>query len=116
MDGMRLCHLSELPEGGCRGFDPRGEGRDTMFVVRRGDALHAWRDACPHWEGAPMAWRKDAYLSGDRQHIVCHAHGARFDIASGLCLQGPCVGQSLTPVPLLVAEDGEIRLAASQDL
>jgi nitrite reductase/ring-hydroxylating ferredoxin subunit len=45
--------------------------------VRRGEQLHAWRDACPHFGDTPMAWRKDAYLNGDATRIVCHAHGAR---------------------------------------
>lgn len=85
-----------------------GEGRDTIFAVRRG-GLHAWRDACPHWPGTPMAWRKDAYLNGDGSRIVCHAHGAQFDIETGLCSLGPCVGESLEPVRV-EAVDGELFL------
>ena len=95
---LRLCRADEIADGHARGFDPLGRGRDLLFAVRRGDELHLWRDDCPHAPGAPMAWRKDAYLSGDGRHIVCYGHGARFDIASGLCLSGPCAGQSLTPV------------------
>lgn len=106
----RLCHIDELPEGEARGFDPLGQGRDTVFVVRR-QGLHAYRNACPHWQGAPMAWRKDAYLSGDGRYIVCHAHGARFEIATGLCVLGPCVGESLVPVALVQTTTGEIHLA-----
>ncbi len=107
---MRLCHLDELPDGGSRGFDPRGTGRDTLFVVRRGPALHAYVNACPH-HGSPMAWRKDAYLDGAGQRIVCFAHGAQFDIETGACTLGPCLGQSLTPVPLTLHDDGEVHLA-----
>ena len=57
-----------------------------------------------------MAWRKDAYLNGDCSRIVCSAHGAQFDIATGLCLLGPCLGQSLTRVPLAVDTDGNVFL------
>ena len=80
---VRLCRLEELPEGESRGFDPLGDGHDTMLVVRRGNRLHAWRDACPHINGAPMAWRKDAYLNAGRDRIMCSAHGALFDIVTG---------------------------------
>lgn len=59
-----------------------------------------------------MAWRKDAYLSGDGQHIVCHAHGARFDIATGVCNLGPCLGHALTPVRLAEIH-GETHLATN---
>lgn len=109
---MRLCHLDDLPDGGSRGFDPRASGRDTLFVVRRGRALHGWVNACPH-HGTPMAWRKDEYLDAAREHIVCAAHGAQFEIASGLCTLGPCLGERLTPVTLTIDDDGAVRLAAN---
>lgn len=111
---MHLCHLDDLPDGGSRGFDPQATGRDTLFVVRRGPQLHAYVNACPH-HGTPMAWRKDAYLDGTGEHIVCAAHGAQFDIATGLCTLGPCLGQSLTPVPLAVSGEGEVLLAQRGD-
>jgi len=109
--GTWLCQLAALPDGAARGFDPAGTGSDSLFLVRRGDEVHAWLDACPHMQGAAMAWRKDAYLSGDGRYIVCHAHGARFDIRSGLCLLGPCEGDSLTPVPIHIDATGAIHLA-----
>jgi nitrite reductase/ring-hydroxylating ferredoxin subunit len=107
---MRLCHLDDLPDGGSRGFDPRATGRDTLLVVRRGRTLHAYADTCPH-HGTPMAWRKDAYLNAARDRIVCAAHGAQFEIDTGLCTLGPCPGQSLTAVPLSLHDNGEVYLA-----
>ena len=106
---MHLCHLDDLPDGGVRGFDPARRGQDTLLVVRRGERVFGWRDACPH-HGTPMAWRKDAYLNAARDRIVCHAHGAQFDIESGLCLLGPCLGDRLTPVELRVDERGGLYL------
>jgi nitrite reductase/ring-hydroxylating ferredoxin subunit len=102
---IRLCHSSELAEGSARGFQPDSCGHDGMFVVRR-NGFHAYRNACPHWGGTSMPWRKDAYLNADATRIVCSAHGAQFDIASGECLLGPCIGQSLTRVALIETEDG----------
>ena len=43
---------------------------------------------------------KDAYLNAARDRIVCAAHGAQFDIATGICTLGPCLGQRLQPVAL----------------
>lgn len=106
---VRLCHSSDLAEGSARGFDLHSHGRDTMFVVRR-NGLHAYRNACPHWEGASMPWRKDAYLNVDATRIVCSAHGAQFDIETGVCLTGPCPGQTLTHVPLIETEDGSLHV------
>ncbi len=58
-----------------------------------------------------MAWRKDAYLDAAGQHIVCAAHGALFDIASGLCVLGPCLGDQLDTIALKVHDNGEVHLA-----
>jgi nitrite reductase/ring-hydroxylating ferredoxin subunit len=112
---VRLVSVAELPDPGTRGFDPDGAGHDALFVVRRGREIHAYRDACPHFGDTPMAWRKDAYLSGDGTRIVCHAHGAQFDIASGECLIGPCVGKRLTRVAIDVTDDGDVVLVPHRE-
>jgi nitrite reductase/ring-hydroxylating ferredoxin subunit len=106
-----LCHLSDLPDGSARGFDPFARGRDTVFAVRRGASVRVWADRCPH-HGTPMPWRKDAYLNAAGDRIVCAAHGALFDIDSGLCVQGPCLGERLRPVPFTLTEAGELLLTA----
>jgi nitrite reductase/ring-hydroxylating ferredoxin subunit len=108
--GIRLCRLDEIPDGDSRGFDPLGQGQDTLLVVRRGDSLYAWRDACPHLNGVPMAWRKDAYLNSVRDKIVCSGHGALFDITTGRCTLGPCLGESLEPMTVMVDCEGFVCL------
>jgi nitrite reductase/ring-hydroxylating ferredoxin subunit len=109
---MRLCHLDDLPDGDSRGFDPGVSGLDTIIVVRQGRRVYAWLDVCPH-QGTPMAWRRHAYLNAARDRIVCNAHGALFDIQTGVCTLGPCLGQSLTPVALNLRHDGEVHLTTT---
>ena len=103
-----LCRVDEIVDGTARGFAFAGAPRDTMFVVRSGDTVRAWLNACPHVDGAPLAWRKNAYLSADGQAIVCYGHGALFDLETGVCTQGACLGQRLTPVS--IARDAQDRL------
>jgi nitrite reductase/ring-hydroxylating ferredoxin subunit len=105
-----LCQGAALAEGQSRGFDPWREGRDTVFLVRYKGVVAGWRDACPHYGDTPMAWRKDAYLNGDATRIVCAAHGAQFDIASGACTLGPCLGQSLTRIDLVITTEQDIYI------
>jgi nitrite reductase/ring-hydroxylating ferredoxin subunit len=107
---MRLCHLSDLPESGSRGFDPEGSGQSTLFIVRQGERLFAYADACPHLD-TPLAWRRHAYLNAAGDHIVCAAHGALFEISTGLCTLGPCLGESLRPLPVTTHANGEVHLA-----
>jgi nitrite reductase/ring-hydroxylating ferredoxin subunit len=111
---MRLCHLQDLPDGSSRGFDPTGSGRDTVLLVRQGAQVFAYRDACPHVQAAAMAWRKDRYLNAAGTRIVCHAHGAEFDIATGVCTLGPALGLALTPVAVATQPDGTVCLMPHQ--
>jgi nitrite reductase/ring-hydroxylating ferredoxin subunit len=101
---VRLCRLVELPLGGARGFDPNGCGEDTVLLLRRDAAVLAFINSCPH-QGARLEYRKDAFMSSDGKYIICHAHGARFDPETGLCVLGPCRGASLQSVPCWVEED-----------
>jgi nitrite reductase/ring-hydroxylating ferredoxin subunit len=101
-----LCHADDLPDRSARGFDPGMTGRDTLFVVRLGDTLHGWHDRCPHEGATPLPYRRHAYLNKAATRIVCFAHGAQFDIGSGQCLVGPCIGQALAKVPLTISADG----------
>lgn len=103
-----LATLDQLPEPSARGFDPYSTGQDTLMLVRYQGQVYAYRDACPHFGDTPMAWRKDAYLNGDGTRIVCHAHGAQFDIATGQCLQGPCLGQHLTRLETVIDAHGRV--------
>ena len=74
---MRLCHLNDLAEGAARGFDPQNTGQDTLLVVRQGERLFAYADACPH-HGTPMDWRQDACPNAAGQlQLSTHAVAAR---------------------------------------
>jgi nitrite reductase/ring-hydroxylating ferredoxin subunit len=100
---IRLCRLDELAAGIARGFDTEGAGEDTVFVLRHGDGVRAYRNRCPH-VGARLEYRKDRFLSPDGEHIICHAHGAQFDPESGVCTQGACLGQSLQAMSCGIAQ------------
>lgn len=112
---LRLCHADELREGSARGFARGRPGRDRLFVVRHAGQLHAYLDDCPHQPGSAMAWRRDAYLNPDATRIVCSGHGAEFEIASGRCTLGPCLGQSLARVQLDVDADGAVYALGVED-
>jgi nitrite reductase/ring-hydroxylating ferredoxin subunit len=106
-----LCRLEEVSEGTARGFHVEGM-RPKVIVLRKAGRLHGWLDACPHYEGGtPMAWKSDAYLNGDGTHLACHSHGALFELTTGTCVLGPCLGQGLTRVDLHITAGGEVFAA-----
>ena len=108
----RLCALDDVPEGGSRGVMPNTRGRDQVLLIRQGARVYAYVNNCPHYDRAPLGWKKDEFLTGDGQHVMCAAHGALFRIKDGVCEVGPCLGQSLTPVVLRI-ENGVIYLDQS---
>lgn len=101
-----LCRLEEIPDGGARGFLPGAQRDDRIFAVRRGAAVHVYLNSCPHnWR--PLEWAKDKFLACPGGEIVCFAHGAHFDVASGECVAGICEGDWLIRVPVRV-ENGDV--------
>jgi nitrite reductase/ring-hydroxylating ferredoxin subunit len=104
-----LCRALDIGEGEAKGFGPIDGARRKVILVRRGGVLRGWLDACPHYStGTPMAWKTDAYLNGERTHLTCHSHGALFEIETGECVLGPCLGQRLTAVAISVSEEGGV--------
>lgn len=104
----RLCSLDDIADGAARGFDPGQSGADTVLAVRRGGQMHVYLNRCPH-NNSPMEYMRHRFLSQDGSQIMCYAHGARFDIASGVCTDGPCKGESLTGIPARV-EQGAVLI------
>jgi len=115
-DDLVLCPLAAIPDPGSRGFRlPRREGlRDSfleIFVVRRGHGVHGYVNRCPH-NGTTLDWMPDRFLDRDGKVIVCGTHGAVFRIDDGECIDGPCAGARLHPVPVRVRR-GQVVVARS---
>lgn len=104
--GRVLGRLDEIEDGKGRRF---GDLQDGVIVIRRGDEVFAWQNACPH-AGLPLSLPDGRVLVHSGAHIVCPVHGASFDVETGDCNGGPAAGDSLTAVPVRII-DGEIRRA-----
>jgi naringenin degradation protein FdeD len=113
--GTVLCSLADIPDGDTKGFK-LGEGEWPLrgLLVRSGGTVEGFVNRCPH-AGHQLSFRPDRFLTPDGQLIVCQSHGALFDKLSGLCVAGPCVGESLTRVPVAVAGQA-VQLAADVDI
>lgn len=95
-----MLKLSDLPDpGSARVALAEDEFGHGACVVRKGDEVYAYMNRCPH-TGGPMDWVEGRFLTEDGGLIMCSLHGAQFQIEDGKCIAGPCVGQSLTKIPL----------------
>ena len=113
--GTLLCRIEDIEDGNTKGF-VLGEGDWPLrgLLVREGAAVHGFVNHCPH-AGHRLNFHPDRFLTPDGQLILCLSDGAVFDKRSGACVMGPCVGESLKKVPVLV-QDGEVRTAAPLDV
>ena len=107
--GLALCRLEEIPDRTGKGFTiQHGDKEIEMLVVRVGAAAYGYVNWCPHY-GITLEWMKDKFVDLDGAHIQCSTHGAAFRFEDGFCVWGPCVGEALEPMPVVVS-DGTVHL------
>lgn len=92
---IRVKGAAALKEGKTLKF-PVAEGRfrGEAFLLRAGGELRAYRNRCPH-AGMPLDFGDNEFYTDDGKLLVCRSHGALFDPKSGLCVDGPCAGETL---------------------
>ncbi len=102
-----LCQTDEISDPGARSFEIN-QGRRTvsLFVVHKDGDFNAYINSCPH-TGANLEWQENQFLDMDNSFIQCSTHDALFEIDTGMCIAGPCVGEGLQPVDLVI-ENGQI--------
>ena len=99
--------FDQLADPGSREFRiGAGDWPFKGLVVRQGDNVFAYHNHCRHL-GHPMNWKPDSFLTKDRANIICSSHGAIYEIPTGLCIGGPCLGKSLRALPVEI-RDGVI--------
>ena len=110
-----LCRLDELGATGCREFRlGGGEWPLKGFLVRVGSEVRAYVNRCAHL-AMPLNYLPDRFLTHDGSMILCTAHGAIYEKATGYCVAGPCAGRSLEGLQVRVV-DGYVLLEDSVDV
>jgi len=105
-----VCHVNDVIKRRAVGFvlaqlDDAGRTVPLPLVIaREGGKVYAYVNRCPH-QGTRLDFEPKQFLDGSRQRLLCGKHGAEFEIATGLCTDGPCKGERLERVEALV--DGE---------
>jgi nitrite reductase/ring-hydroxylating ferredoxin subunit len=78
------------------------DGR-SLLVIKHGDEYRAFENRCPH-TGDTLDPMGGSVASEDGLLLECQRHAAQFIATTGECVGGPCLGESLTPVPVLVSQ------------
>lgn len=102
---IQICRIDEIQSNTARGFSTTETGANQeVFVINQQGQYFGYINSCPH-TGAPLEWMPHQFLSLDGKSIQCSLHGARFSIDQGTCIEGPCLGQGLTPIELVVIDE-----------
>ena len=101
-----IVNRDELDEGKCITVNVKdGQFEKEVFIVKYKSKYFAYENSCPH-TGSPLDWMPNQFLNLDKTHIQCSTHHALFNIDNGLCVSGPCSGQSLKKIVLRESERG----------
>ncbi len=112
---LQLCTLAELAATGCREFRIGGGDWPLRgFVVRVGQSVRAYVNRCPH-QRYRLNFLPDDLLTDDGRYILCAMHDALFEKNTGLCVSGPCLGRSLSALPIEV-DAGRVLLVPGTDV
>jgi nitrite reductase/ring-hydroxylating ferredoxin subunit len=106
---LSLCRLTDIPDGGATAVDALlADGEQSLILLRDGEQVRGYRNVCPH-AGRRLDYAPGKFLLKD-DTLICAVHGASFQRQAGVCVAGPCRGDSLRAVPLRI-EGGEVWLA-----
>lgn len=109
--GIVLAQLDALPDPCAIVVVPHAdEPFVSILVTRKGDAISAFRNKCPH-AGYPLQHSSGRVIVQEGRYMVCAAHGASFTLDGGQCAGGPCDnGDALERIAIEV-RDGIVRVA-----
>jgi nitrite reductase/ring-hydroxylating ferredoxin subunit len=106
--GTVLCEVTDVPDEG--GWEVTfGTERELLrfLLLRRGPTVWGYENNCPHFS-LPLNFDPQVFVTLDGL-IMCAHHTAFFKFADGSCVEGPCAGAGLTPVPVH-CKDGQVIL------
>ena len=106
---LPIVALAEVPERGLAFSFPSAGGTESGILVRVGTGLRAWLNRCRHLAVALDREAPGDFLTRDRGHLVCGAHGALYRPGDGVCVAGPCRGAALRALTIAV-RDGIVCL------
>lgn len=102
---IELCSLKRIPDPGSLGITlQHTKEKLDIFLIRKDGQVFGYLNRCPH-TGVNLDWQPHQFLDITEGFIQCATHGALFRIEDGYCLRGPCAGQSLESIDVVLEGD-----------
>ena len=81
-----------------------------IFVLRdAGGEMRAYENHCPH-AGGPLNLIPDRYFMRNSPFLMCTRHAALFASDNGICIKGPCAGESLRALPIVASPETGVQI------
>jgi nitrite reductase/ring-hydroxylating ferredoxin subunit len=111
--GRVIARVEELSPGSVKKFWLICQKyRLDAFLINDRGSFHAYINRCRHMP-TPLDFVRDEFLSDDGRFLRCYTHGALYEFATGLCIDGPCKGESLYRLPLRI-DRGEVLVGCPE--
>ena len=111
--GTELAALQEVPpDNGLERVFGEGPRAFRVVLFRVGEAVRAYVNECPHVR-IPYHFSPDVFCVYEvegRRDLMCAHHSAMFRLDDGHCYDGPCEGERLEAVDVVV-DAGTVRVA-----
>ncbi len=106
-----ICETREIQDGEVHGFalarlTDGATQAWPIIITRKSSKFFGYENTCPHGQ-TRLDTMPGQFMDEDGNFIACGKHKAMFDIDTGHCFIGPCQGEKLTPVALII-DDGDI--------
>ncbi|MEF3367978.1 Rieske (2Fe-2S) protein [Methylocystis sp. 9N] len=107
-----ICRTVEIDDGQASGFvlmrmDDDGEPEPwPILITRKGNNFYGFENVCPH-QGERLDATPGQFMDEEGNFLTCGHHHAQFDLDTGHCFIGPCQGQKLKTVTLVI-DDGDV--------
>jgi nitrite reductase/ring-hydroxylating ferredoxin subunit len=109
MQKTEIYKIDDLLDTDAKGLVALVGGKQrNIFVARKGEQVFAYLNWCPHNQ-VLIDQIPNKFFNSDKSYIQCSKHGALFNINDGLCVEGPCEGELLKSLNIII-EDGIIYL------
>lgn len=107
---QEICHIDELNRTFCKEFKVEKKGLEKeAFLISFNNHYYAYINSCPH-TGVNLNWQDEQFLNYEGDYVQCSLHGALFKPSNGECIYGPCLGQYLTKLDIVI-EDSIVYLS-----
>jgi nitrite reductase/ring-hydroxylating ferredoxin subunit len=108
--GVALAQCGDVPDAGAIVvYAGEGDARVSLILTRRGESVACFRNRCAH-ANYPLQRADGRIVVQEARYLVCAAHGASYTLDEGACAGGPCNGEGLERVAIVV-RDGVVFTA-----